>query len=127
MSKFSISPSLGFQYPDNILGMTLADPENHFEYSSCLLSMSGSVSYLWGIVFASVSCGCSLGAGFCDLWSHPVDVVLFPMYRRNSLSSSVSLGGTEEYLVKHTLVLFCPRVSDGVRMFSISAGVFPLQ
>ena len=51
MSKFGISPSLGCQYPDNILGMTLDDPGKHCEYIRFSLSMSGSASYLLGLVF----------------------------------------------------------------------------
>ena len=37
-----------------------------------------------------MSRGCSLEAGFCALWIHPIAVVLSPMDRRHSLSSSAS-------------------------------------
>ena len=70
--------------------MTLADPDNYCEYSRCLLSMIGSVSYLWSLVFARVSCGCLLGAGLRVFWVLPITVVLFPMDRRYFLSSSLS-------------------------------------
>ena len=90
MSTFSISPSLRCQYLDNTPGMTLVDPGNNDEYSMCPLSMIRSASCLWSLVFARKSCGCSLRAGFSDFWSYPIAVVLYPMDRRHSLSSSVS-------------------------------------
>ena len=37
------------------------------------------------------------------------------------------MGGTGAYLVKHILVLFCPRVAAGIRMASIFAGVFAFK
>ena len=90
MNKSSILPSLRCQYLDNLLGMTLAEPGNHCEYSRCSLSMSRSASCLWSLVYGRVSCGCSLGVGLRALWSHPIDVVLSSMDRRHYLSSSVS-------------------------------------
>ena len=89
MSKFSISPSSRCQYLDNILGIKLADPGNHCEYSRCSLLMSRYASCLWSLVLARVSCGCSLGASLHALWIHPISVVLSPMDRRHSSSSSV--------------------------------------
>ena len=90
MSKFSILPPSRCQSLDNIPGMTLEDPGNHCEYSRCSLSMSRSASCLWSIVFVRVSCECSLGARFCSLLSHAIAVVMHPIDRRHSSSSSVS-------------------------------------
>ena len=90
MSKFGISPSLGCQYPDNILGMTLDDPGKHCEYIRFSLSISRSDSCLWSLIFVRVSYGCSFGVGLRAFWIHHISVVLYPMDRRHSLSSSVS-------------------------------------
>ena len=90
MSKFSILLSSRCQSLDNIPGMTLSDPGNHCEYSRRLLSMGRSASCLWSIVFARVICGYLLGAGLRDFWSHHIAVMLYPIYRRNYSSSSVS-------------------------------------
>ena len=90
MSKFSILLSSRCQSIDNISGMKLDDPGNHCEYIRCLLSMRRSAICLWSLVFSRLSGGCLLGAGLSVLWIHPIAVVLSPMDRRYSYSSSVS-------------------------------------
>ena len=130
MSKFSISPSLRCQSLDNILGITLVDPGNNFEYSRCSLSMSRSASFLWSLVFERVSCGCSLGEGLHDLWSHPIVVVLSPMDRRHYLSyivTSVILIQIDNSSAKNYNRLICARPQYYLDIFHFHALPFEMK
>ena len=90
VSKFSILPSSRCEYLDNISGTTLDERRTIVNAVSPSYQWAG-LPVVFGVSFLRrVSYGWLLGEGLRDLWSNRISVVMPPMDRRHSSSSSVS-------------------------------------